>query len=713
MIRLPTPRMGPHAMRCGAVLVSLLASLEGCSTSQAPPADGDDTSTPTLTAPSLNETNRKTIDDASESYFTLRDTMSADEARAKLVDDLNANSNGSLDAELCTDGYTIWLNFHDGQVAAVNTAEMFGAEEGADSAKRDVAYDASSARELRTIAQWPAGPVQTPASRKVLLMSPASESFAGADTEVFERIADELTGEYEWDARDITIKSNELADDYSTLNFYDFFRLGDYGVIVILAHGIFRDAAPPGPLATPPPNSSDPFDFGFRVRSDTVRYFYIQVGAEWSDPTDSDPFDFGFRVIDESDFDVTEEMQKGRIVLVNQLDIFKRTHRTYYYMREDLWAEYVEELPGSIVYVCAPNEYRSPPADVVQPPANNADLFNFGFRVIAEGDETARRTSVLTNHGAASVLGWDHLVPGRSALNAVQIVTDMAAGKFSDIQALAQASYDTVVHVVTGIDSWDAEFALQTQAVEEDRNTFLPTWADVSFAQTPTGTVTTTVQIEYEDTSVPLPGVTLVEDIPNSVHELEGLFPGVRATFTAKALDGSGRELDSRDKSVTLQTGGNSVTFDNWSEYEEPDELEVPIAFVRYGPLKVQETHLFDDNDTCGEWIIYGYAYTWATPDEEKYDLTAWRYGESTRFYDRIPFQRLQDGTSWNEGTDFASLMGIDPESNYDGHFYASGLCYCNANNCHEQERIDNAQSLMDQYAALFTYIVYQYYDPE
>jgi hypothetical protein len=720
-----------HRGTLWSVLTAVLVALAGCSTSQAPPADGDDTSTPSLTAPSLNETNRKAIDDAIEAYFSLRDTMSAEEARAKLVGDLNADSNGLADAELCADGYTIWLNFHDGQVAAINSVEMFGAEEETESAKRDAPVDASMAllhaQRLRTLAQWPAGPVQTPKSRKVLLMSPAAENFAGADFDVFEEIVDELIGQYNWDARDITIKRNEFADDYATINFYDFFRLGDYGVIVILAHGIFRDAAPPGPVVAPPaPTSSptdpdDPFDFGFRVRSDTIRYFYIQVGAEWSDPTtDGDPFDFGFRTIAENDFDVTEEIRRGRIILVRQLDVFQRTQRSYYYMREDLWAEHMEELPASIVYVCAPNQFRSPWVAVDQPPpaptpspTEGDDPFNFGFRVIADGEEAPRRTSVLVQRGAASVVGWDRLVPGRNALDAVRFITDMAAGDFSDIQALVQASYDTVVHVTAEFDFWEAQFSAMSSTIEDDLHTFLPTWADVSFARTPTGTITTTVKIEYEDASVPLPNVTLVEDIPNSVHELEGLFPGVRTRFTAKALDASGRELASKEKVVTLHAGGNTVTFDDWSANAKPEELEVPITFVRYGPIRVHETHLIDDNDTCGEWIIYGYAYTWETPDQEKYDLISWRYGEGDRFLDKIPYQMLQDGTSWHEGTDFVSLMGIDPESNYNGHFYASGLCFCTSNNCQEDRRMSDAQAAMDVHADIVTYIVYQYTELE
>ena len=686
-----------------------------------------DVNSDTLRAPSLTSINREALDEASAAFMTLLETHSVDDARTELLAHL-PNHYGIVRAELCADGYTIWVDFADGQVAAIAIDDVFSMSEQnaksampvirsrfADDGSRPAAATPSWQRTLRAL---PDGLAHYPASREVLLMSAAAETFAGQDLELFESIRDILIDEYNWAPGDITIKRNELVDEYATLNFYDFFRLGDYGVIVILAHSIFRDEPPPSPVdtpsdvVTPPEDNSDPFNFGFRVAGDYLRYFYIQVGAEWADPTDSDPFDFGFRVFNDASFDVTEEMRRGRIVLVDKIDVFNRSHRAYYYMREDLWAEQVEELPNSLVYVCAPNYSRQPtPSDVVTPPTDNGDPYNFGFRVIDEADAAATNASALAERGAGAVLGWDYLVPAVNVLNTLDIIPAMARDDASDAEALESGSVETAVAVPAGSSTVDAHLTLYPYDNGAEQHLFLPTWADVSFGRVPDDTRTVKVTLAYADATVPWPAVTVVEDIPHAVHEFDGLFPGVVAEFTAETLDSGGRRLSRKEKTVTLHSGGNNVVFGDFATYET-DEIEVPVNFIVYGPVRISENHLFDWDDWCGEWIIYGYAYTWETPDEEDIELLSWRYAESPAKYNQIPKQLLTDGTTWEAGTDYLSILGVDPTANYIAYFYASGLCFCNANNCHEEERMENARNSLEMWESIAPESVFYQYRP-
>lgn len=426
----------------------------------------------------------QTLKQATDRYLALCATQSAMAARVALIDELNNSTPGVASAGLANDNYTIVLAFEDGAHAAINTIEGFGAGTAYDPAPM-AAKLAGSAKGIASAKAvgGPAAAVLTakispepgdlrhvPTSRKILFMSAASEDLGGADVDLFDSLQTKLVIENNWATSDITVKTNRPDDDYATLGFGDFFNLESYGVIVILAHGLYMDVTRPlsseGTTETPVdelPAGADPFNFGFKgirtaAAAHRVPHFYIQVAAAGplvagtgpgtSLPTGADPFGFGFKRIVRNatmgGIDIASETARGRLLIVSHAFKAASGTRPYYYMRDDLWKEHIATLPNSLVYIGSPNGYADPDAlwpDVsgsagpggTSPVPAGADPFNFGFKAIRSFKSMGSGAGqVFEGKNPGTLLAWTGAVDTQTALDAAGMIGLMAGRNESD-----------------------------------------------------------------------------------------------------------------------------------------------------------------------------------------------------------------------------------------------------------------------------------------
>ena len=454
----------------------------------------------------LPEADATILREASEAYLTACNTTSAEAAKSALISHLES-AEGVASAEWTDDEQAIWLEFDDGQVAAVATVDRFGASPSYDGL--DLAAKLTPATEmhrvitpqqvlpkiLRSAKIGPADLPRTPGSRKVLLLSAASEEFAGTDVWLFEYVRDRLVEDHGWDAGDIDIKYNRADDEFSTLIFNDFLDLDQYGIIIICAHGWMYDAPQHAPL---PPRES----------------LYVQVTAE--DPYVSAHSPFGHP---DEPFVFDEEWNEGRVLCTVEIDPFKQSRRNYLYMRDDLWLEHLGALPDSVVYLCIPN--------------------------------SAWLTGAFIDLNVGHTIVWDGIPKSVDAcLN-------------PGFLPLFMARDDT-----TAIEAWDAGLIGPTtfgsaNVVLKDRlldlnKCYMPTWATVGTYAVPSGTTSVKVEMAYTNDAVPLPDTATVQDVPGVGKEFIGLYPGEEITFHATALDSAGGILDEEELTTTLNSGANA-----------------------------------------------------------------------------------------------------------------------------------------------------------
>lgn len=455
----------------------------GAECSRTTPEDDDAPLPEGLSAPDQGD--MQALKQAGERYLALRTTSSAAVSRVALVQELNTATPGVVSAGLANDNYTIVLVFEDGSRAAINTMDGFGGSEAYDpqilqdkltSASKLVRAektDATGASALvNSAAANPAGGdlLHTPASRKILFMSAASEELSGADVDLFESIETKLVFEHQWDPDDIVIKYNQATDDYATLRFGDFFNLDSYGVIVIVAQGLYMDVTrqiiPPDEPGEDEeivelPGDTDPFNFGFKAIQQAAAAsgrrprFFIQVSTAGplvrevtkqpgDGASDTDPFNFGFKPIIPlakiDGVDVKLETARGRLLIVAHVNAVAGTVRPYYYMRDDLWKEHITQLPNSLVYLATPNGYADPdytwPELSDDPESPDSDPFNFGFKWIRAASTLRPRSTgaalVFEGSGTGSLLAWTGAVDKQSALDAAGLIGLMAARDESD-----------------------------------------------------------------------------------------------------------------------------------------------------------------------------------------------------------------------------------------------------------------------------------------
>lgn len=458
----------------------------------------------------LSAGERTMLAEAADSYLARLGSETAEAAKTALLADL-AGTTGVSSAELAADSTTIWVEFDAGQKAAVRVLDQFGEPPAYDPAVMQARLESDKAGKAVASVTGPSTvsfPTQinpgdfasTPTSRKVLLLSAAAEEFAGSDLWVFEHFRDYLVEEHGWDPQDITIKCNKEADEFSTLIFNDFLDLAEYGVIIICAHSWMHDAPQHAPLE---PRES----------------LYVQVTAEEPYLERYDPLGHP-----DEPFHLDDEWDEGRVLYTVEIDPFNGSHRSYLYMRDDLWLGHLGELPNSLVFLCIPN----------------SDWLYDSFGDI----------------GIGHAIVWDGIPDtSDSSLNAAFLPLLMARDATTAIDVFDGGA-------IVPLSSGDATLILKRRLLGLNK-LYMPTWAFVGTRYSPSGTVSVEVELmSYTNDAVPMPETTVVQDVPHVGKEFIDLFPAEELTFKATALDATGNILAEVEETTTLAVGENVLVMD-------------------------------------------------------------------------------------------------------------------------------------------------------
>ncbi|MFH1841727.1 MAG: Ig-like domain-containing protein [bacterium] len=543
--------------------VSLACLLAGCGSST------DPNNPPPPAETGLSSSQRTILNNAADTFLALLQTETVATAKATLLADLGSTE-GIASAALAGDSTTIWVDFDGGQVASIRVLDQFG---------EPPAYDPSNMVD-RLEGTWPGKTIgsakelsanlmsakidpgdfaSTPTSRKVLLLSAAAEEFAGSDIWVFEHFRDYLVENHGWDPRDITIRYNREADDYSTLIFNDFLDLADYGVIIICAHSWMHDAPQHAPL-------------------DPRESLYVQVTAEEPYLALYDPHGHP-----DEPFDLDEEWDEGRVLFTVEIDPYKESRRSYLYMRDDLWVEHLGELPNSLVFLCIPN--------------------------------SAWLSEVFSDLEVGHTIVWDG-IPATSdcSLNAAFLPLLMAR---DDATAIDIWDGGAIVPLISG----DATLILKRRLLGLNAF-FMPTWTFVGTRYHPSGTVSVKVELtSYTSTAVPMPEITVVQDVPHVGKEFEDLFPAEELTFKAMALDVDENVLAEVEETTTLAVGENVIVIDfdaygiiltadpAWAEPDGVDTAEVTAVIRTFQP---GDTNTPTGPTVAGKEVVFS-TDAWAT----------------------------------------------------------------------------------------------------
>ena len=456
--------------------------------------------------PVLPDADVQAMEIGAQTYLAALEGQSAESARAALVSGLEANE--AVDAAgLAEDGRSVWVQFADGQFAAIHTGD--DADDALTmpfrrvQASADVTSSANAsafpARTMRPLA--PVLPVtdehrHSPISKQVLMMSPAAEDYAGVDAAAFDALRSQLMNENGWEAGDITIKMNQEADAYATLGLNDMIDLADYGVIVLLAKSALIDPAVYGKASnTPKPE-----------------YLYVQYSAAgpFFEPdgtlvNDIDPL---------TDINVAQALADARILRVLHVNPALSAPRWYLYLREDLWQVYLPSLPNSLLYLG-----------------------------ISDSDRLA---SVFGLMGSGSTMTWRGAVRQQYVLDNLQVLQLMASEGMEDRDAVASMMAVPV-----------ALFDLYARW--EDGALYLPTWINCQTRNCPGRTVSSAVEVSYTDPDVPLPAFPRVQDVPHVGHEVADLIAGQEVTLLAEALDVDENVLEEVETTFPLEVGANNV----------------------------------------------------------------------------------------------------------------------------------------------------------
>ncbi len=323
----------------------------GCTQNNSQPENGNNAQLSYVDVEILSTNDTQVLDDACTSYASMRSTKSKTDSLSALLTQLTNNSNVK-GAELL-DNDTIWIEFQDGKVTIISehTSETYDTtDEEYDYyafqndmvtksyiSDNEQEYEITSTNIIAASSTLPplGAPVtgdkeHSPASKKILFMSAATESFKNQDVDLFNLISGYLMRDHGWDSDDITIKYNAESDEYQSLFFDDFFDLKNYGVSVILSHSFYKRR----PIDYHDPSSPE------------EDFLYVQVRASGSPP----------RLMGSYVIDTGEEYINERIVYGVEINPFKDSRTGYFYIRHDLWFENIGKLPDSLVFLahCRP-----------------------------------------------------------------------------------------------------------------------------------------------------------------------------------------------------------------------------------------------------------------------------------------------------------------------------------------------------------------------
>ncbi len=245
------------------------------------------------------------LQNASEIFETLIQTESRENARQTIVEKLN-ETDGVKTAKLMEDEVTVWIMYDDGMSSVLYTVDF----DALNAHVSEIDYDTLKPAVKKSPAEFPKisaiGSVEhdlAPEAYKVLMLNNCEPTVPSANNA--NKLHDILINAG-WLDDDIVMKTRE--DRYDTsIQPGDVFGLGEYGIVVIYAHGIY---------GTPPDSSV------------TNHYHYLQICSSLSD---EDPLAPQYR----------EWALSGQLVLSDKCGVF---------IRNDLLFTLIETMPRSIVF---------------------------------------------------------------------------------------------------------------------------------------------------------------------------------------------------------------------------------------------------------------------------------------------------------------------------------------------------------------------------
>jgi len=186
----------------------------------------------------LGEADKEIILTASEEYGSLKETMSPDEAREALVEKLTTEYEGIESAVLGEDGYTIFIEFSDGDFAGIDTFDQ-----------SELSTQPSGYNYYPEHLLMPRIPQQSvseeteekiiPQTNKVLILCP--ECYRGENVVKDPQEFVNYFKEFGWTDEDIVVKKTTTASSGEMVP-EDLFNLGEYGIILFFAHGTVENA---------------------------------------------------------------------------------------------------------------------------------------------------------------------------------------------------------------------------------------------------------------------------------------------------------------------------------------------------------------------------------------------------------------------------------------------------------------------------------------
>lgn len=443
------------------------------------------------TASILSVNNQQILDEAGRSYTALRTTMTADNARTSLVASLNNNYPGVKSAGLFEDGYTIFIAFSDGGYGAINTIE--GLNEGLSSKQKNSRFQ--GVFQLKNNV-FRIKDTNTPSSKKAILLNAAAYEFSNNNTGI--DTAREYLIQRGWNSNDIIVKSNDTPNA-STLQPSDFFNLGQYGIVVIMAHGLY--GSPPEIEGDMPGNGSN-------------KYFYIQCASSinWS----------------QYDNNTTQQLiqwaSQGKLInVIQSTDTSSQvsSKEGFIYIRQDILEEQMQLLPNSFVYLLSCSAWKGRQAFV--------------------------------NNSAGCVIAWDNpvkVVDARIDLIALFNLMAKTIPAMSSSEAYNNSSIQTTSQV-------SGRPRANLQIYNNSTPFYFPAWAEITISGMPSGWSRAAITITDQSSNI-IGSKTIYSDSGNQT-EVENLKP-VSATASVNVYNNSSQLVSSGEVAATLNAGKTEIT---------------------------------------------------------------------------------------------------------------------------------------------------------
>jgi len=464
----------------------------------------------------LSDIDGEVLDSAYEDYNVLRQTISAEDARNQLVDDLNSTE-GVDNAKLGLDGYTIFVTFSDGDLAAVDTFEL---DEDLPPTGGLQSISASKKSLPVTNNLIVVGPLEKTTSEKkeLLVLGPCYWEF---DKTYVDQCIDQFKT-YGWTEDDIDLKLVKKAPYQTGSNWNeftpeDFFDLEDYGIVLFTGHG-------------------------------TVKV---------KDNYDEDNLFLQFCYLNNASFVNDKRFQEwednGELITTDRSIV-------------DLGGGKTEYVYGSIIR-----------ADVLRKELSTIPSSILHFSTCFGG----HMNDVFLDAGAKIFLGWNKQVKANIGdKNMLNMVRLMLENDFCVYDAYSDSSivksYDSIdsnnqqknVNVLPGPDTeivYDTRFDIYPPLADDriSASYYLPAWINLEVSNIPKNTYSIRVSVYDEDSALLNFDDEDINygDTTAEIKDAGGAYFPANEGYTIKAtaLDSDKEEISSGETTATLETGDNIV----------------------------------------------------------------------------------------------------------------------------------------------------------